>query len=94
MTLLNKIFINWFYNYFKWYNLKLVNKIIIDLKLNWKEIYIYKVKIYLLKKERKTDKKRRAFKVNIKEYIRYLIKYYIFNIYKIWVFKFNRIIIL
>jgi hypothetical protein len=34
ITLLNKMLISWFYGYFKWYNLGLVNRIIADLRLN------------------------------------------------------------
>jgi len=53
------------------------------LRLNWEKIYVYKVWVYLLRKEREADKEKRAFKVNLKRYIRYLIRYYMFNIYKI-----------
>jgi hypothetical protein len=34
MTLLDEILISWFYSYFRWYNPKLVNRIITDLRLN------------------------------------------------------------
>jgi hypothetical protein len=44
---------------------------------------VYKARAYPLKKKRKADKKRRAFKVKYKGYIRYLIRYYTSNIYKI-----------
>jgi len=83
MTSPDEILVNWFYNYFKWYDPELVNKITADLRLNWERVYVYRARAYLLKKERKADKERRAFKVNSKGYIGYLIKYYVFNIYKI-----------
>jgi hypothetical protein len=34
MTLLNEILISWFYGYFRWYNLELINRIIANLRLN------------------------------------------------------------
>jgi hypothetical protein len=34
ITLLDKMLISWFCGYFRWYNLKLVNRIIADLRLN------------------------------------------------------------
>jgi hypothetical protein len=34
ITLLNKILISRFYSYFRWYNPELINRIIIDLRLN------------------------------------------------------------
>jgi hypothetical protein len=34
ITLLNKILINQFYSYFRWYNPELINRIITDLRLN------------------------------------------------------------
>jgi hypothetical protein len=34
MTLLDKMLISWFYGYFRWYNLELVNRIIANLRLN------------------------------------------------------------
>ena len=46
-----------------------------------------------MKKEREADKERRAFKVNTKGHIGYLIRYYISNIYKIWIPKLDRVII-
>jgi hypothetical protein len=44
---------------------------------------MYRARAYPLKKEREAEKERRAFKVKYKGYIKYLVKYYIFNIYKI-----------
>jgi hypothetical protein len=34
MTLLNEMLISWFYGYFRWYNLDLINRIITDLRPN------------------------------------------------------------
>ena len=34
MTLFDEMLINWFRNYFRWYNPQLVNKITADLRLN------------------------------------------------------------
>ena len=42
ITLLDKILISWFYGYFRQYNLELVNRIIANLRLNQKGIYIYR----------------------------------------------------
>ena len=42
MILLDKMLISWFYSYFRWYNLELINRIIINLRLNQKGIYIYR----------------------------------------------------
>jgi len=39
--------------------------------------------IYLIIKEYKAKKQKRAFKVKLRKYIRYLVKYIAFNIYKI-----------
>jgi hypothetical protein len=44
---------------------------------------MYKARAYPLKKKRKADKKRQAFKVKHRGYIKYLIEYYTSNIYKI-----------
>jgi hypothetical protein len=44
---------------------------------------VYRARAYPLKKEREADKERRAFKVKYKGHIRYLVRYYTFNIYKI-----------
>jgi hypothetical protein len=46
---------------------------------------MYRAWVYPLKKEREADKEKWAFKVKYKGYIRYLVRYYTFNIYKIWV---------
>jgi hypothetical protein len=46
---------------------------------------MYGARAYLLKKEREADKEKRAFKVNLKGHIGYLIRYYASNIYKIWI---------
>ena len=44
---------------------------------------MYRARAYPLKKEREVDKERQAFKVKYKGYIKYLVRYYTSNIYKI-----------
>jgi hypothetical protein len=44
---------------------------------------MYKAYIYLIIKEYKAGKQKRAFKVSPCKYIKYLVKYIAFNIYKI-----------
>ena len=54
---------------------------------------MYGARAYLLKKEREADKERKAFKVNARGHIGYLVGYYASNIYRIWVPKLDRVII-
>ena len=54
---------------------------------------MYGARAYLLKKEREADKERRAFKVNSRRHIGYLVGYYASNIYKIWIPQLDRVII-
>jgi hypothetical protein len=85
---------SWFCNYFRWYDPELINKIIADLRLNWNGIYVYGARAYPLIKEREAGKQKRAFKVNARGHIGYLVGYYAFNIYRIWVSVLNRVIII
>jgi hypothetical protein len=90
----NKRLDSWFHNYFRWYNPELINKIIADLRPNWNRIYIYRAQAYPLIKKREARKQKRAFKVNIRGHIKYLIRYYASNIYRIWVPMLNQVIII
>jgi hypothetical protein len=93
MTSPDEMLASWFRNYFRWYDPELVNKITADLRPNWEGIYVYGARAYPLKKEREADKERRAFKVNSRGHIGYLVGYHASNIYKIWIPQLDRVII-
>ena len=93
MTSPDEMLANWFRNYFRWYDPQLVNRITADLRPNWEGIYVYGARAYPLKKEREADKERKAFKVNARGHIGYLVGYHASNIYRIWIPKLDRVII-
>jgi hypothetical protein len=56
-------------------------------------IYVFRARAYPLIKEREAGKQKRAFKVNARGHIGYLVGYYASNIYRIWVPDLDRVII-
>ena len=90
----NKVLDSWFRNYFRQYNLELIARIIINLRPNQNRIYIYGSRAYLIIKDYKVERNKRIFKVILCRHIRYLVRYIISNIYKIWVLVLNKVIII
>ena len=90
----NKVLNSWFRNYFRQYDPELIAQIIINLRPNQNRIYVYGSRAYLIIKDREVERNKRVFKVILREYIRYLVRYIISNIYKIWVPVFNKVIII
>ena len=94
MRILNEVLNSQFYNYFRQYNPMLIIRLTIDLRPNQNRIYIYRYKAYLLNKEQEARRAKRAFKVILRGYIKYLIRYIAFNIYRIQVFQLIIVIII
>ena len=92
--ILNKVLNSQFRNYFHQYNLELIARIIVNLRPNQNRIYIYNSRAYLIIKDREIGRNKKVFKVILCGYIRYLIRYIISNIYKIWVPVLNKVIII
>ena len=55
---------------------------------------MYKAQVYLIIKDYKARKNKRIYKIILYNYLSYLVKYIIFNIYKIWVLILNKVIII
>ena len=54
---------------------------------------MYKTQVYLIIKDYEARKNKRVYKVILCNYLGYLIKYVISNIYRIWVLVLNKVII-
>ena len=89
----NKVLALQFKNYFRQYIPSISYILIVDLRLDQSGIYIYRYRIYLLKKDREANRIKRDFKVQPRRYIRYLIRYRASNIYWIQVLELDRVII-
>jgi hypothetical protein len=89
----NKVLDLWFRDYFRWYDPELITRITVDLRPDWNGIYAYGARAYSMIKEQETRRSRRAFKVQLREHIRYLVRYSASNIYRIWVPKLDSVIV-
>jgi hypothetical protein len=65
----------------------------VDLRPDWNGIYIYSSRVYSIIKDCKAGRNKRVFKVILYGYIGYLVGYITSNIYKIWVFILDKVII-
>ena len=83
----------WFRQYFKWFDPQLIQKLSTDLRPDWSGIYAYGARAYPLAKDREALRKKRAFKVDPRAHIGYLIGYVSSNIYRIWVPQLQRVIV-
>ena len=90
---LNEVLALQFKNYFWQYIPSISYILIVDLRLDQNGIYIYRYRVYLLKKDREANRIRYNFKVQPYRYIRYLIRYRASNIYQIQVLELDRVII-
>ena len=55
---------------------------------------MYKAQVYLIIKDYEAKRNKRVYKVILRNYLSYLVKYIEFNIYKIWVLILNKVIII
>lgn len=58
---------------------KLIKHIITDLRLDIPLLKAYGYRAYLFESNKEIGKKRKVYKVKLKVYIKYLIKYIVFN---------------
>jgi hypothetical protein len=89
----NEVLDSWFRQYFRWYDPALVTKVTVDLRPDWNGIYVYGARAYPLMKEREAGINKRAFKVQPRGHLGYLVGYSASNIYRIWVPQLDRVII-
>lgn len=75
----------WFAHYFRWYAPQRVNELTADLRPDWGNTYAYGCRAYPLTKDREAERRRRAYKVEPRAHIGYLVSYAASNIYLIWV---------
>jgi hypothetical protein len=54
---------------------------------------VYGARAYPMVKEREAKQTRRAFKVKLRGHISYLVRYYVSNIYRIWVPVLDKVIV-
>ncbi|RYO77619.1 hypothetical protein DL764_010202 [Monosporascus ibericus] len=81
----NEVLARWFKQYFRWYDPVIVNAITADLRPNWSGIFAYGARAYPLTKDREAGREKRAFKVEPRAHIGYLVGFRASNIYRIWV---------
>ena len=89
----NETLDSWFRSYFRWYDPELITRLTVDLKPNWNGIYVYGARAYPMVKNREANRSRRAFKVQSRGHIGYLVGYYASNIYRIWVPVLDKVIV-
>jgi hypothetical protein len=81
----NEVLLNWFQQYFKYYQPAHVRSASADLRPDWSGIYAYGCRAYPLNRDREAGRRRRDFKVSPRGHIGYLVGYKASNIYRIWV---------
>jgi len=88
----NKVFNSWFKNYFWWWAPSFLLALIKNVRLDWSGIFAYGCKAYVLKREREKGIEKCFFKVIPKGYIGYLVGYRAYNLFRIWVPSFYRVV--
>jgi hypothetical protein len=81
----NEVFQAWFRQYFRYYDPTLTLKLTTDLRPDWSNLYAYGCRAYPMVKDREALRQKRAFKVNPRAHLGYLVGYVSSNIYRIWV---------
>jgi hypothetical protein len=89
----NEVLDSWFRNYFRWYDPALITKLTVDLRPDWNGIYVYGARAYPVMKEREAGKNKRAYKVQPRAHIGYLVGYSASNIYRVWVPQLDEVIV-
>lgn len=82
----------WFAQYFRWYAPSRVHELTADLRPDWGNTYAYGCRAYPLQKDREAERHRRAYKVQPRAHIGYLVSYVASNIYRIWVPSIDQVI--
>jgi hypothetical protein len=89
----NEIFHAWFRQYFRYYDPKLIQKLSTDIRPDWSNIWAYGCRAYPMIKDREALQQKRAFKVNPRAHLGYLVGYVSSNIYRVWVPQLQRVIV-
>ena len=88
----NETLMTWFRTYFRWYQPDIVSLPSMDLRSEWNGIYAYGCRAYPMMKDKEAGRNKRAFKVNPRGHVGYLVGYVASNIYRIWIPTFDRVI--
>lgn len=84
---------SWFAQYFRWYAPQRVHELTADLRPDWTNTFAYGCRAYPLRKDREAGQRKRAYKVEPRAHIGYLVGYKASNIFHIWVPVLDRVII-
>ena len=89
----NHVLEAWFAQYFRWYAPQRVHELTADLRPDWSHTFAYGCRAYPLRKDREAGQRKRAYKVEPRAHIGYLVGYKATNIYFIWVPVLDRVIV-
>ncbi|RYC53684.1 hypothetical protein CHU98_g12525, partial [Xylaria longipes] len=87
-----EVLLTWFRQYFRWYLPELIVSRKIDLRPDWSLIWIFGCRAYPVEKDRLAGRHKRAYKVNWRAHIGYLVGYQASNLYRIWIPQLDEVI--
>ena len=88
----DEVLFDWFEEHSKHFGTLAVRAMQTDLRPNWSGIYVFGCKAFALQTSRAAGVDRRAYKVQLRGQIGYLVGYVATNIYKIWLPKHGKVI--